>query len=130
MLKEYRAIAGMYSTSACNTRPEAMRLGASLLTSTEANKTGGGFYVEGRDVSEWRLSPAESDVLRLLRLLRSLPVHELSETIGVVFECVDNNYEKDTAILFHLIGAHGCAAVQDAVREMLGTDKLPTKDKQ
>ena len=73
-----------------------------------------------RDVSAWRPSPPESDVLAKLRALRALPKDALEAELGVRLSGAGNPYEMDTAALFHLIEAHGCDAVRDAVREMLG----------
>ncbi len=84
--------------------------------------------IEERDISEWRLSPPESNVLAELRRLRGLTKQELEKEIVAEITCLDNPYEQDTAILFYLIGKHGTDAVQAAVVEMLG-GSLP-KDKQ
>lgn len=81
-----------------------------------------------RDVSAWRPSQPESNVLKKLCALRTLSKSKLEAELGVALVLADNNYEKDTAILFHLIRLHGCVAVQDAVAEMLGGE-TPSKDK-
>ncbi len=85
--------------------------------------------VEERDVSEWRTSPPESNVLAELRRLRALSADELEKELVVEFACDGNPYEMYTAVLFYLIGRHGSDAVRDAVCEMLGADKLPKKEK-
>lgn len=98
----------------------------------EAYKTScmiGGATIEERDVSEWRPPPSTSDTLQELRRLRTLSKHSLEVYLDATLVCVDNPYEKDAAILFHLIGGHGVEEVRRAVCEMLGVDKLPKQEK-
>ncbi len=81
-----------------------------------------------RDVSEWRRAAPDSGLVAELRRLRSLDKAALEAELGVALACSGNPYEQDAAILFHLIGLHGCAATRAAVNEMIGAAPVNKKE--